>query len=398
MLVRAQTMWRQYPRTLWVLAGGLFFTVAGMSMVWPFFPMYATARLHLDLTSVGTLITVQAIAGIVGSVLGGALVDRWGRKPGMLLSLLGLGVSYLSLIFARTWMHLALVMLVGGGLGPSFRIAGDAMTADLLPPDQRDNAYALLRVANNLGIALGPALGGALISIAYEVTFLAAAGALFLYMLVVWVAIHETHHPATQEQAATDGVEAYRAMLRDRRLWGFLLPVFLAWTAGGCIWVFLGVYMRDAHGLGEQAFGFVVSINALLVVIFQVALTRLVRRFRGWRMAMVLGALFYAAALAATAYARTLGEFLTVMVVLTIGEMLMVPTASTWIANFAPAHLRGRYMAALAVIWPLAAGTVGPVGGWLIEHFSFTALWMAAAALGLLAALGFLPQTPPPME
>ncbi len=382
----------RYSPQFWLMAGGMLLSLAGTSMVWPFFPMYVSQVLGGPLSLVGLLITLQAGAGLVGTVLGGFLVDRWGRKTGMILSLLGMGVAYALLNFTSTWEEFAGTMVLGGLFAPTFRIGGDAMAADLVPPEERDEAYAILRVATNVGLALGPALGALLIVWSYRLAFTGAALVLFAYAFILWVWGQET---LPNDDAHDSTAADFMLMVRDRRLWAFLLPVLLAWMAGSLVWVWLGVYMRDYFGLGERYYGWLVTTNAAMVMTQQFLVTRWARRLGSMRLAMVLGALLYAGAITAMAWAATFWEFWVLMVVLTVGEMLMIPTASTWVANLAPEQLRGRYMSTIALMWVLGAGSISPIGGWLSDNVSPQAPWYAGGALALLAAVLFLFQEPP---
>lgn len=386
--------WKRYPRPFWVLVGGMLLSMAGTSMVWPFLPLYITERLRLGLAQVGLLITVQAVAGIPGAMLAGWLTDTWGRKPSMVLGLLGLGLAYFGMNFAQTWWDFALTLALGGLMGPAFRIGGDAMVADLFPPQERDHAYAVVRIASNLGIAVGPAIGGILVMVSYSVALTAAASILALYASLVLGLLYETR-PQTASPTPSFSIQEYRIMLRDGRLQAFLAVSFLVWMAGSVMWIFLGVYMRDVFGFPEQAFGFVVTTNAGLVTAAQMAITTMVHRRRAYRTAMALGAALYGVALASVAYVSRFWGFLTAMVILTFGEMLMVPTASTWVAHLAPERLRGRYMSSLSLLWTLGSGIASPLGGWLTDRFSFRVLWWSAALAAFLAALGYLPQRPP---
>ncbi len=385
-------VFRRYSPQFWLMAGGMFLSLAGTSMVWPFFPLYVSQVLGGPLSLVGLLITLQAGAGLIGTVFGGFLVDRWGRKTGMMLSLLGMGVAYILLNFASTWREFAGTMVLGGLFAPAFRIGGDAMVADLVPPEERDEAYAILRVATNVGVALGPALGALLIVWSYNLAFTAAALVLFAYALILWVWGKET---LPNDNAHGSAFADFATMLRDGRLWAFLFPVLLAWMAGSLVWVWLGVYMKDQFGLGERSYGWLVTTNAGMVMTLQFLVTRWARRVGDMRMAMVLGALLYAGSITAMAWATSFWEFWTLMVVLTVGEMLMIPTASTWVANLAPEHLRGRYMSTIAMMWALGAGGISPVGGWLSDRISPRAPWYFGGALALLAAVLFLFQRPP---
>ncbi len=392
----SQTLWRGYPPQFALLVGGMFLSSAGTSMVWPFLALYLSRRLDVPLAQVGMLITLQALAGVVGTVLAGPVVDRVGRKAGIVLSLVGMAVGYVGLGWASRWIEFAGFMALGGFFAPAYRIGGDAMTADMIPPRDRDRAYAVLRTATNAGIAVGPAIGGWLLVHAYRRAFVAAAVSLVAYALLLAVLARETRPAASSAEEATLW-QGLQAMARDRRLLAFLAAALFAWMAAGLMWIYLGVYMRDHYGLAEDRYRWLITTNAVMVTLFQYGVTGLMRRFP-LSASLVGGSLLYALAVGGVLVARTFWQFWALMVVMTVGEMMLVPAASTWVANLAPRHLRGRYMATLAFMWALGAGLISPLGGWLNDAFSPRAPWLVGALLALLGAWLFGVQTPPPVE
>jgi len=363
-------------------------------MVWPFLALYVSGRLNAPLAQVGALITLQAVAGVVGTVLAGPLVDLVGRKVGMVLSLTGMAVGYVGLAFASRWADFALFMALGGLFAPAYRIGGDAMAADMVPPARRDRAYAVLRTATNAGLAIGPAVGGWLLVTSYRLAFYAAAASLLGYAgLLGWLA-RETR-PADPSPGAPSGVTAGLAdVVRDRRLLAFLVPALFTWMAAGLMWIYLGVYMRDRYGLAEDRYRWLITTNAVMVTTLQYTITLFMRRF-SLRCSMVLGSLLYALGVGGVLWARTFGQFWALMVLTTMGEMMLVPAASTWVANLAPRHLRGRYMATMSFMWALGAGVVAPLGGWLSDHYSPRAPWLLGLILALVGAVLFGRQREP---
>ena len=383
----------RFSMAFWVLMGGMLLSSAGTSMVWPFLALYVSGRLDAPLALVGWLITLQAVAGVVGTLLAGPLVDFVGRKLAMLVSLVGMAVGYVGLAYATTWNQFAVFMGLGGLFAPAFRIGGDAMVADLVPPALRERAYSILRVATNLGIAAGPAVGGWLLVKSYRWAFYAAAASLLLYGAIVLFLVRETR-PEVTEDAASGGVrESFADMLRDKRLWAFLVPTLCTWMAVGMMWIYLGVHMRDGYGLAEDRYRWLVTTNALMVAGLQYFVTLFMERF-SLRVSLVAGALLYTVAVGGVMWAHTFWQFWGLMVVMTLGEILVAPAASTWVANLAPPHLRGRYMAVLSFLWALGAGIVAPLGGWLNDQ-NVMLPWLVGAALAALGALLFALQRPP---
>lgn len=174
---RFRRLTAKYPRQFWLLFGGLLISSTGGSMVWPFLTILVRQRLGVPMTTEGLLLGLYFAAGLVATLLAGSLADRIGRKGVMLISLFGGAAAYLAMSQADSLSQWVILMVATGAMNPLFRVGSDAMVADLLPPDQRAGAYALLRMSNNLGVAIGPAAGGFIAAVSYDWAFACAAAA-----------------------------------------------------------------------------------------------------------------------------------------------------------------------------------------------------------------------------
>lgn len=391
-------MWTQWraralalPRPFLWLLGGMGMISASTSMVWPFLVLLAARQLAVPLGQIGLLVSLQAGTRLLGVALAGPLVDHWGRRPGLLLGLTGMSLAYLGLAWAQDLVTFAALLALNGLAAPCYRVAADAMTADLFPPDQRDQAFAWLRAATNAGIALGPAVGGLAASLLGPGLFLLSGGLLGGYTLLVLGTIPESR---PQDLRPQTGVWQIGRLLRDRNLLAFLMAALPAWMGISVLWIFLSVYTVEEHGLSESAYGLLVSTNALLVTTLQVHVTRWSRRWPAQK-AMAWGALLYAVSLASAVGSTQFWHFWLLMVVMTVGEMLLTPAASAWVANLAPPALRGRYMAVFSLMWSLSTGLVSPVSGWAYDALSPRAPWVLAALLALFSTVQLARLTPP---
>ncbi|NPA27250.1 MAG: MFS transporter [Chloroflexi bacterium] len=387
-LGRIRRMYQAFPRPLGLLVAGNGLTAAGGSMVWPFLPLYISARLATDLTSVGLLLAWQAVIGVVGTVLAGPLVDRLGRKTTLILGLIGVAAAYVALAFAHTWLHFAATLGLMGLFGPAIPIALNAIIADMTQGPARERAYAALRAANNAGIALGPMVGGWLLVTRPAWAFYAAGTALLLFAGLVVFALPETR-PAMPQTSQGDRAASLSLLdvVRDGRLLRFLAPTLLVLMAQSLIWIYLSIIMRDEYGLAEDMYRWLVTTNALMVATLQYGVTSTLQTRWPPRTILAVGALFVASAGVAAWFATSFWTFWTAMVLMTVGEMLLAPSTQNWVASLAPADARGRYMAALAFAWALSTMLAAPLGGWLKDHWHARAVWMATIGLATTAAL-----------
>jgi MFS family permease len=169
----------------------------------------------------------------------------------------------------------------------------------------------------------------------------------------------------------------------------FVAVYTLSAMVAAIMMVLLPVYAKENFGVPENQYGFIMATNAVMVVLFQFAITRVSSRYPHLPV-LAIGALFYGVGAGSVALGWNFPTFLASMVMVTIGEMLLVPTATTLTANLAPPDMRGRYMGVYSLTWGAAFG-IGPVmGGLLNDQLAPVAMWYGALALGLAATAGFV--------
>ncbi len=388
MIQRLRRISSGYPRPFWLLFWGTLINASGTSMVWPFLTIYLRQRLDIPLTAVALLLTAHSVAGVAATSVTGPAVDRFGRKVAMLLSLIVSSAVMLGMSRAAAIAPWLILMIASGAFGPLYRVGADAMVADLIPPEQRAGAYALLRMISNLGVAIGPSIGGFVASVSYQIAFFTAAAVNLTFACLILVSIRETA-PAGGGPSAAPPERGYGPVLRDRPFLAFCGVYSLASMSYSLLMVLLPVYGKENFGVGESQYGFIMASNALMVVLFQYAVTRRTSRYPHLPV-LAVGSVFYAVGVGSVALGHSFPAFLVSMVILTIGELIMIPTSTTLTANLAPPDMRGRYMGLYSLTWSVGFG-IGPVlGGYLNDHLAPAAIWYFGLALGLTAAAGFL--------
>jgi MFS family permease len=399
MLKRLRETTAGYPRQFWLLFWGMLVNSSGSSVVWPFMTIYLRQRLGVPLTTIALLFTLNSLAGLASMSLTGPAVDRFGRKGAMVLSLSANCVFMLALARVDSFGSAAVLMVLKGFTDPLYRVGSDAMVADLIPPAWRVDAYALLRMISNLGVAIGPTVGGFVTSISYLLAFSIAAGAALCYSLLVGIFMRETI-PQWPAGERAKQVRGYGPVLRDRPFMAFCAIYTFAGMAYSLMMVLFPVYVKENFGVPESSYGFIMATNAAMVVLFQYGVTRLTQRYYHLPV-LAFGSLFYALGVGSVAWGRGFAAFLLSMVILTIGELIMIPTSTALTANLAPPDMRGRYMGVYGLTWAVAMG-IGPVlGGTLNDQVAPVAIWHAGLVLGGIAAIGFavlgrlLPRRPP---
>jgi MFS family permease len=164
----------------------------------------------------------------------------------------------------------------------------------------------------------------------------------------------------------------------------FVSAYTLVIICSSLIWVLLPVYAKQNFGLSERIYGFIPTTNALMVVTLQLAVTKITKQYPILPV-ITVGAGFYTLAVGGISLAGGFWGFWICMVVMTIGELVLVPTASTYVANLAPPDMRGRYMSIFGLAWRVSIGVAPILGGLLNDSLGPKAIWYGGAMIGLVS-------------
>ncbi len=379
-----------YPRQFWLLFIGMLISSAGSSMIWPFLLLYVSKRLNQPLTEIATLLTISALMGMIFSFVAGPITDKLGRKWVMVISLAVNGISYIFMSFADSYMAFAIIQALMGAFNPLYRVGSDAMTADLIPQENRPEAYSFMRMSNNVGVAIGPALGGFLATHSYTTAFYLAAGGMIFYSLLLLFKAHETLPELGAESLG--GIKlltSYSKIFLDGRFMGFVVGMTLTSMMASLMWTILPVYTNTQFGLPENLYGLIATTNAVMVVVFQYFVTQQTRKYAPLPVVAV-GAVFYTVAAIMISFSTGFLGFWFCMVVSTIGELILVPTGTTYAANLASPDMRGRYMSIYGLTWSVASMLAPLFGAFLSDNFGPRTTWYGSGVIGLYAIAVYL--------
>jgi MFS family permease len=394
-MTKLTTLFHEYPRQFWLMIAGIVISTAGGSMIWPFMLIYASAKLNLPLSTVATLISINAGTGLFASFLAGSLADKIGRKAVMVFSLALNGVAYFFMMRAETYPQFVILMVFIGLSNPLYQVGADAMLADMIPSEKRTDAYAINRIANNAAFGIGPAVGGFLAGRDYNLAFIGAGAGFIVYSLLLLFLARETldktfskdkaSRPADQSPAA----EGYLRVFRDKGYMAFVALVAIGLTAPSMLWILMPVYAKTNFGIPEALYGWIPTTNAMMCVFVQYSITSVTRRYRTLPV-MAAGMFVYAIGVGSVALMSNFWGFWVSMVILTFGELTIVPTASKYVADIAPADMRGRYMSMYWFGWGLARTCAPLIGGFLNDNLFPQAIWIGGITIGLVSAFGLI--------
>jgi len=388
-----KTLYNEYPRQYWLMIAGIVLATAGGSMIWPFLIIYASSKLNMPLSSVAALISINAGTGLISSLIAGTLADRVGRKVVMNFSLTVNGFAYFLLMYAQTYPHFVALMMLVGLSNPLYQVGADAMLADMIPAEKRTDAFAINRIANNAAFAMGPAIGGFLAMRSYNLAFYCAGIGFLSYSVLLFFLAKETLSAAPKAESSSSGwreiVLSYSRVARDKGFMVFVFAVSIGLIAPTMLWILMPVYSKTNFGIPESLYGWIPTTNGLMCVFVQYPITRITRRHRTLPV-LAVGMLIYALGAGSVALMSNFWGFLLSMVILTFGELTLVPTASKYVADLAPADLRGRYMSVHWLGWGLARTLAPIIGGFLNDNIAPQAIWIGGLLIGLSSALGLL--------
>jgi len=270
----------------------------------------------------------------------------------------------------------------------------------LIEQEGRTGAYALARTLANIAIAIGPMIGGFLIVQSHMFSYYATAAINAVMAVIVLLFWTETlpsrkrkNDEAQVEYVPESVTGEFGAMLTDRPFMVFCGLFILLEVGAAMVFNMLAVFVKETYGILENQYAYILGLNAVMVVLFQYAVTRLTRRYKPYTL-IAAGSVFYTVGLVGFGLSRTLPHFLLSMGILTIGELLTAPTATALVARLAPAEMRARYMGVFALLYPIGAG-IGPLlGGLLSEQYGPSAMWFGGAFAAACAVIGFWAMIP----
>ena len=433
------------PRGVWVLFFATLVNRAG-TMALPFLVLYLT-RLGYPAGRAGLMLTVYGVSALVTAPVAGRVADRFGSLPVMKASLLSSGLVLLVFPFARgAWVPVAVALLAV--TTESFRPANLSSISELVAAERRKAAFALHRLAVNVGMSIGPALGGLLASASFPALFRVDGATSVAAAALLAVFFHRTGKKDDATSAAPDvtsvaapgatndapdktndvaagatgGVAASLAVAAStsdaasgvakegesssgrepvgeresflRQQFGAFADARLAYFLAALLPLLLILFQNESVlalflvrdlGMTEAGYGLMFTINTALIVLLEVPLNSATAHW-SHRRALALGAALFAAGFGSYGLASSAWGVAAAVVVWSFGEMILLPASSAYVAEIAPARKRGEYMGLYTMSFSLAFA-VGPLLGTAVyERHGPRAVWAGAFVLGLLSA------------
>ncbi len=379
------------PREVWLLCLVTFVQRSG-TMVLPFLTLYLTQRQGFSVQQAGVVLSLYGVGSIVGAYVGGWLSDRVGSIITQIVSLLLATVALIVLGMMHSPGAIVAVVLLWSIASESMRPANGAALAELSPPHLQVRAFGVRRLSMNLGMSIGPALGGFLATLSYHWLFVIEAGVGLLAAGLLWglllpasrsmVSSHQSKPSAAQSHTPRQSPWHDRVFLSILVLTSLLVIV---------LFQLFGAYpltLAEVHHFPSYTIGLVFTLNTLVIVVCQMPVLHVVERFDTLRV-IGIGAFLLCAGFALLPLGTTPGALAVTVLVWTCGEMLTTPLLESFVARRSPVENRGQYMGLFSAAFSVAF-VLAPVGGtWVYSRYGYLTLWGLCGLLGVILLMAF---------
>ena len=384
-------MRRAIRSPLFLMGLTVFIDITGFGLVLPLLPFWAQ-RLGADAFVIGLITTTYALAQFLFTPLLGALSDRYGRRPVILVSLIVEAAAFAMTALAGT-LPMLLVARFVGGMGASNIGSAQAVVADVTPPEQRARGMGVIGAAIGLGFVVGPALGGLLATLGAAIPFWVAMGVALLNALLVWRFLPETRaaHEAPPRSKGARAFAGWRRALSKPLVARLILINLLFTLAFTAMEAVFALFTQQTFGWNATQNGYVFAYVGVIIVVMQGGLVgRLVKRW-GERPLLIGGLALLSVGLILLPFSSSVGILLAALGLLSVGEGAVTPTSSALLSLASPDGRQGETLGLSQGIGSLGR-IIGPLAaGWLFLTFGASAPFLAGGMLTVAALLVALP-------
>lgn len=369
------------PQAMWFLALIVFVNRSG-SMVLFFMPLYLTNKIHLSLIDTAPILSLYGAGSLAGVLLGGWLCDKIGSLAVQLFSLVFSAIGFIALGYVTDPLWIAMMLFYLAMVNDSFRPANAITISKVCPPELRAKGFGLSRMAINLGMTVGPALGGFLANKNYLYLFWVDGITSFIAAIFMGFAFS---HLSPDEKIVSE--TSIGGPLKDYFFLIFLFFLFLLHLIFAQLFNTWSIYLEKQYLLKEYEIGLLLSLNALGIVLIEMPIIHHFRN-RSPLLVIAIGALFLSGGFALLPFGRTFFYASFTVLIWTLGEAIVFPLASGFVSNIATDQNRGKYMGSFNFVFSLGS-VVAPLIGVHLYSIDPDLVWRYSLFVGFVTCIGF---------
>lgn len=377
---------QEYHPIVWSLVAGTVFVRAASSMSMPFLFLYLSNQTDMDLAMIGLTIGAGPLAGTIGGFIAGTLSDRIGRRRVMLGALYVWTLVFIGFALSKNPLILLLLNMAGGLCRSFYEPVSQALMADVTPPEKRFRVFGLRYTAINVGVAIGPIAGAVLAKTSVALPFLITALIYLVYVISLQALLNKfgiRQIEGQKKETITFG-RAFSVIVHDKAFRFYMVAGMLGAIGYSQMSSTLAKFTEMTVASGAELFAILMSVNAVVVVLMQMPLTRWAEK-KTPLTAIVVGNVLYALGDVGFAYANSWLVFIIGMVLFTFGEILTFTASDVLIDRMAPEAMRGSYYGAKS--FSNIGQFIGPwMGGLLLGLYGGTTLFLTVAAFSMASS------------
>lgn len=373
-------------RNAWMLSLIMFINRCG-TMVVPFLSIYLTASLGFTITEAGYSLATFGIGSIVGTFLGGWLTDKIGNFKVQVFSLIAGGILFLIVLNLKTFYNFSIGIFFLSLVSESLRPANAASVANYAKPENITRAYALNRMALNLGFAIGPALGGFFAAISYKFLFMADGFTCILSGLFFYFYFRNKSKKIKLQESNLNTTSV--SPMQDKK---FMFFVFLTSIFAICffqIFATLPLYYREIIKISEFEIGLLLALNGIIVFSFEMILVYILNNRIKLETMIIVGIILTGISFWILNFSNHKAILYTSMILVSFAEIFTMPFMATFTVDRSSENNRGSFMGMYSAAYSVSHIFAPILGTQLISNYSFKTLWEVIMGISLINAVAF---------
>lgn len=370
------------PKNIWLLSAATLINRSG-TMVLPFLALYFAKELKVSVSEAGLALVAFGLGSLISAPFVGRLSDRFGPLSIMKLSLFASGFMLFLFSFIDNYNIALIVTFLWSALSEAFRPANLTFISNETAPEQRKTAFALNRIAINLGMSIGPVIGGILAYYNYHLLFYVDGVTSIMAAGFLMISPFEKFH---EEEVIREAVLAPQKIYKDKRFIYYilaLLPVeFVFFQHLGAVPIY---FVKELH-YTEAIYGILMAINTVIIIFVEVPLNSGMSHWRD-SSSLALGSLLCAIGFGMMAFSANIYYLVLSIIVWTFGEMIFFPSSASFLSNIAPKDKVGEYMGYYQMNFSFSFMVAPWLGAIVLENYGSTILWGATFVLASISSI-----------